>query len=210
MTDPSMTAPPRPRCRITVNVLLPLLVTAIVIVGCSGSDDADTATGQSDDQPTDGADVGSPIGACETSVTAPEIDYRDTSELTDQEQQVLEVFRERSASLLVEQNPVSCHGLVDVPARVEAEEFGAFEAKSFTHTDPEIRYDLLYFTERQSIDSTIREDITTRLSAINEPDSSLRVWTVADTLFLAVTTPADDADAEAIAAHYNQLIAGEE
>ncbi len=201
MTERSMTASPRRPDRNTVNTLLALLAAAVIIVGCVGGDDAAAS---------DEDDAGGPVGDCETSVTAREIEYRDTTTLSDEERQVLDVFRGRSAPILVEQNPVSCRGQAEVPALVEASAFGAFEIKSFTHTDPEIRYDLVYFTERQPIDSTISETITARLSALAEPDTSLQVWTVANTLFLAVTTPADDADAEAIAAHYNQLIAGEE
>ncbi len=207
MIDRSTTTRPRRPRRTIVTVLLSVLLT-ISAAGCTGEDADDGA--EAGGAGAGGADVGGPVGDCETSVTVPEIDYRDSSVLTEQEQQVLAVFRGRTTSVLLEQNPVSCRGLVEVPALVDSEEFGAFEVKSFTHAEPEIRYDLVYFTERQPIDSTISETITARLSALAEPDTSLQVWTVANTLFLAVTAPADDPDAEAIVAHYDQLIAGEE
>jgi len=218
MTDQPTTAPSRLQRRSAVEVLLWLLVAAVVAIGCTGSDDGDDEGAPTDDPTSDasadassdGAEAGRPVGDCETSVTAPEIEYRDTAELTDQERQLLDVFRARSASILVEQNPMSCRALVETSALVEAEDFGAFEVKSFSHADPEIRYDLFYFTERQPVDTTIPEVISTRLSATVEPGSTLQVWTVAETLYLAVTTPAGDTDAEAIVAHYDQLIAGEE
>lgn len=93
---------------------------------------------------------------------------------------------------------------------IEAEELGPFEAKSFAHADPAVRYDLFWFTERQAVDATIRDGLADRLSAAQEPDTSLRVWTVANTLLLATTTPAENDEAAAIADHYDRIIAGDE
>jgi hypothetical protein len=186
-----------------------LLAFALVVAGCSdGDEDIGAERGSTDATTTEAASADP--GDCEATVDTAEIDYRSTDELTDLERQTIELFRAGSGPLLQAANPVSCRGLDEAPTQVEAAEVGAFEAKSFVHTDPEVRYDLFYFTERQPAEATVRDEISARVTEVAGEGTTVEVWSVGGTLFVATTIPSADETAPLLTAHYDQVLAGEE
>lgn len=190
-------------------LLAVLMAAALALAGCSdGDEDAGSEAGSTDGTTTEAASTAT--GDCEAPVDTAEIDYRSTDELTDIQRQTVELFRAGSGPFLQAPNPISCRGFDEAPARLAGAEVGAFEAKSFVHTDPEVRYDLFYFTERQPTGATVIDEIMTLVSAAAGEGSTVQVWTVADTLFVATTVPSADETAPLITAHYNQVLAGEE
>lgn len=208
-----MTLTPSPKRfrngRPTASLVAALLAATVTVAACSdGDDDIDAETGSTDGTTTEAASADP--GDCEATVDTAEIDYRSTDGLTETERQTIELFRAGSGPLLQASNPISCRGLDEAPTQVEAVEVGAFEAKSFVHTDPEVRYDLFYFTERQPAGATVGDEISARVTAVAGEDTTVQVWSVGSTLFVATTVPSADETAPLITAHYDQVLAGEE